>query len=98
MLPLSLTDEVDYKITKEGLGSLSSFDPVSKYKKFTIYDILIGLDRKYISQELGYINYSLNRKFPHKYNKKIIEEIDSVDIQNDYINKIEQLKIMVIRK
>ncbi|WGL94764.1 hypothetical protein [Arsenophonus nasoniae] len=92
VLPLSLTDEVDYKITKEGLGSLSSFDPVSKYKKFTIYDILIGLDRKYISQELGYINYSLNRKFPHKYNKKIIEEIDSVDIQNDYINKIEQLK------
>ncbi|WGO82950.1 hypothetical protein [Arsenophonus apicola] len=92
VLYLSLTDEVDYKITRKGFGYLNTFDPVSKYKKFTIYDILTGRDKKYISNELGFMMYNLDRTFPNKYNKKIIEEIDSFDVQTDYINNIEELK------
>ncbi|MDR5612414.1 MAG: hypothetical protein RAM36_05225, partial [Arsenophonus sp.] len=89
---LSLTDEVDYKIIRRGFGYLDATHPVSKSKKFTIYDILIGRDRQYISKELGFINYSLLRSFPLKYNKEIIDVIDSVDIQADYTNKIELSK------
>ncbi|WGL98980.1 hypothetical protein QE177_03530 [Arsenophonus sp. aPb] len=89
---LSLTDEVNYEITRVVPTGLVDFDSVSKYKKFTIYDILTGRDRKYISKEFGLINYSLYRDFSSKYDKKIIEVIDSVDIQTDYTNKIEVLK------
>ncbi|HGJ5866150.1 hypothetical protein [Arsenophonus nasoniae] len=95
---VDLKDKVIFRYNSDSFNpevnaaSKNFYPPIEM--KYTIRDILLGKERKWLSENIQYKrddNYK-NGIFPFQYTEKIKSEINNTDIQNIYISKIENLK------
>jgi hypothetical protein len=60
---------------------------------YTVRDILLGRERKWLSENLNYkLDEVLGALYPDQYTKELINKINSADIQNSYIAEMEKIK------
>ncbi|MFW0053895.1 MAG: hypothetical protein AB8W32_10650 [Arsenophonus endosymbiont of Dermacentor nuttalli] len=72
-------------------GCVHLIPPVQKL--YTVGDILLGRERKWLFENLDYkLDEVLGALYPSQYTKQLISEINSVDIQNSYINEMAEIK------
>ncbi|HGJ5881554.1 MAG TPA: hypothetical protein ACHBZ9_21575, partial [Arsenophonus nasoniae] len=62
-------------------------------KTYTVRDILLGRERKWLSENLDYkLDEVLGAIYPAQYTKPLINKINSANIQNSYIDEMEKIK------
>jgi hypothetical protein len=95
--PTSLDDLVEFRYKASSFNpelnaAINNIHPPVE-KLYTIRDILLGRERKWLSENTNYkLDEVLGALYPTQYTKKIISEINSADIQNSYIVEMEQIK------
>ncbi|MDR5617121.1 MAG: hypothetical protein RAM39_08125 [Arsenophonus sp.] len=67
------------------------YPPIEKI--YTVRDILLGRERKWLSENLDYkLDEVLGALYPDQYTQQLINKINSDDIQNSYIVEMEKIK------
>ncbi|WGO82940.1 hypothetical protein [Arsenophonus apicola] len=62
-------------------------------KLYTVRDILLGKERKWLSENTNYkLDEVLSALYPTQYTTELISKINSTDIQNSYIAEMEEVK------